>query len=133
RIVPRAPSAAPLRQVAAARSSARRFHRELPSAPELEEPWTTRGPRRGARPHCLSREPTQFGRGCAARTARNKSISLNKMSGGGGNRRHSGLVRQLFARRDLTAHQPEILRELDPVAFLLIPRRAGWNRGFMAT
>src|SRR5439155_11675514 len=86
RIVPRAPSAAPLRQVAAARSSARRFHRELPSAPELEEPWTTRGPRRGARPHCLAREPTQFGRGCAARTARNKSISLNKMSGGGGNR-----------------------------------------------
>jgi hypothetical protein len=56
-----------------------------------------------------------------------------KMSGGGGNRRRSGLVRQLFARRDLTAHQPEILRELDPVAFLLIPSRADWNRGFMAT
>ena len=34
---------------------------------------------------------------------------------------------------NLTAHQPEILRELDPAASLHIPRRAGWNRGFMAT
>src|SRR5713226_10747995 len=46
--------------------------RIAPSAPELEEAWTRRGPRRGARPHCLAREPTQFGRGRAAGTVRNK-------------------------------------------------------------
>jgi hypothetical protein len=45
---------------------------------------------------------------------------------------HAGLVRQLFARRDLAAHQPGIPRELDPAASRLVPRRAGSNRGFMA-
>jgi hypothetical protein len=55
------------------------------------------------------------------------------MSGGGGNRRHLALVRQLFARRDLTAHQPEILREPHPVASFLVPRRSASNRDFMAT
>ena len=49
--------------------------RIVPSAPQPEEAWSRRGPRRGARPHCLAREPTQFGRGCAARTLRNNSIS----------------------------------------------------------
>src|SRR2546421_1705524 len=77
---------------------------------------------------------THFGRFCAFGGRHGtKVIEIITESGGGGNRRRSGLVRQLFARRDLTAHQHEILRELDPVAFLLIPRRAGWNHGFMAT
>jgi hypothetical protein len=52
----------------------------------LKEPWITCGPRRGARPHCFTREPTQFGRGYAARTMRNNLISLRKIGGGGGNR-----------------------------------------------
>src|SRR5207253_832336 len=38
----------------------------------------------------------------------------------------------LSARRDLTAHQPEVLREPAPVTSLLVPRRAASNRGFIA-
>src|SRR2546430_17551013 len=77
---------------------------------------------------------THFGRFCAFGGRHGtKVIEIITESGGGGNRRHSGLVRPLFARRDLTAPQPEILREVDPGAFLPIPRRAGWDRSVSGT
>ena len=64
------------------------------------------------------------------RTRRRKhSPMLRKFGGGGGNRRHVGPVRQLFARRDLTAHQPEIWwrrRESNPATSIVwAPYRGG--------